>query len=290
MQVFEHICDRRGKLMRPILVFLSARLLGEVNRNTYDAALALELLHTASLMHDDVVDEANQRRGKASVRAAFQNKVAVLSGDYLLAASLSAAARTNSNDIITLIAHLGQRISDGELQQLHNVLNSIVSEADYFEVINKKTAALFEACAMTGAYSVNAEANVVNTLARIGNLIGLCFQLRDDIFDYFPLSETGKPTASDIREGKLTLPAIYVYHKAKSEMEMLVKRIKMREADEADIQTMLTYSINNGGIDYAEQQMDKIKEEAKTLLFGFPKSIIRDSLEAYIDYVSERKY
>ena len=204
--VVSHIRQRNGKMMRPILVLLVARLYGAVCPSTLHAAVSLELLHTASLVHDDVVDESTERRGQLSVNAIFNNKVAVLTGDYLLATSLVHAELTNSHRIIQLVSTLGQDLADGELLQLSNVSNHSFSEEVYFDVIRKKTAALFAACAEAAALSVQVGEEEVAFARLLGEYIGICFQIKDDIFDYFDSKEIGKPTGNDMLEGKLTLP------------------------------------------------------------------------------------
>ena len=208
-QVIMHIRQKNGKMMRPMLVLLAAKLLGGVRPATLHAAASLELLHTASLVHDDVVDESTERRGQLSVNAIFNNKVAVLAGDYLLATALVQAGLTRNLGIIDLISSLGRELAEGELLQLSNVSNEQFSEDVYFEVIRKKTAALFAACTKAGALSVGADAEKTEFLRRFGEYIGLCFQIRDDIFDYYESKEVGKPTGNDMLEGKLTLPVLY---------------------------------------------------------------------------------
>jgi octaprenyl-diphosphate synthase len=289
-QVFDHLRSRKGKQMRPLLVLLVARLLGEVNDCTYHAAVSLELLHAASLVHDDIVDEADERRSRPSVNASFGNKVAVLSGDYLLATSLKVASLTASQDLITLIAGLGQNLSDGELLQLHHVGRQGVSEDTYFEIIRKKTAALFSACAESAAYSVGASQEQRETVALLGEYIGTCFQIRDDIFDYFPQGGIGKPTGKDLAEGKLTLPVLYAYTQGEggSAYAPIVQRIKDRQASPEDIQTLIDFTLRSGGIEYAEQRMQQLGAQAKALLADFPPSAVRTALEAYTDYVITR--
>lgn len=291
-KVFDHVRQRKGKMMRPTLIMLMARLLGEINERTFRSAVSLELLHTASLIHDDVVDESMERRGMPSVNALFHNKVAVLSGDYVLASSLMQASLVNSPVIISLISRLGRELADGELIQLNNISSSEVSEDVYFDIIRKKTAALFSTCAAVAACSVDAAEEAVGFASTLGELIGICFQIRDDIFDYFDTSGTiGKPTGNDMREGKLTLPAIYAYHRAAGDkrIEQLVQRIKSQEATSEEIHEMIDFSVAQGGIEYAEQRMEELKKGAKFMLSTYPDSPVRGALEAYIDYVSERK-
>lgn len=209
-EVLSYIKKRNGKMMRPILVLLMAKLFAAPNASTLHAALSLELLHTASLVHDDVVDESNQRRGQSSVNAMYDNKVSVLVGDYLLATSLKHAAVTGQIELVDLVSRLGQELSEGEIIQLANINNLDFSEEIYFDVIRKKTAALFTASAESGAVSVKASEENIKLAALFGEMIGIAFQIKDDIFDYFENEELGKPTGNDMLEGKLTLPALYV--------------------------------------------------------------------------------
>ena len=209
-EVLSYIKQRNGKMMRPILALLIAKLFGEINDSTLHAALSLELLHTASLVHDDVVDESDKRRGQSSVNAIYNNKVSVLVGDYMLATSLKHSAMTREITIVDLVACLGQNLSEGEIIQLANINASEFSEEVYYDVIRKKTAALFTASAEAGAISVHASDEMVKNARLFGEMIGIAFQIKDDIFDYYSSDEIGKPTGNDMREGKLTLPALYV--------------------------------------------------------------------------------
>lgn len=209
-EVLSYIKRRNGKMMRPILALLIAKLFGEINDSTLHAALSLELLHTASLVHDDVVDESDKRRGQSSVNAIYNNKVSVLVGDYMLATSLKHSAMTRQIRIVDLVACLGQNLSEGEIIQLANINASEFSEEVYYDVIRKKTAALFTASAEAGAISVHASDEMMKNARRFGEMIGIAFQIKDDIFDYYSSDEIGKPTGNDMREGKLTLPALYV--------------------------------------------------------------------------------
>ena len=209
-EVLAYIKKRSGKMMRPILVMLTAKLFGTLNQSTFHTALSLELLHTASLVHDDVVDESDKRRGQSSVNAIYNNKVSVLVGDYMLATSLKHAALTGKVELVELVATLGQELSEGEILQLGNIGKEDFSEEAYFDVIRKKTAALFKASSQSGAVSVGAVQEEVMKAGLLGEMIGIAFQIKDDIFDYFESPELGKPTGNDMLEGKLTLPALYV--------------------------------------------------------------------------------
>ena len=208
-QVLGHIRQRGGKRMRPIMTLLSALNIGEINESTLHSAVGLELLHTASLVHDDVVDESSERRGQASVNAVYNNKVAVLVGDYLLSSALLSVSYTDNQRIIQYLAQLGCTLSAGEILQLQNISNKEFSEEIYYQVINQKTASLFEACGAMGALSAGADDEQVERARQFGHNIGMIFQIRDDIFDYYDSKDIGKPTGNDMLEGKLTLPAIY---------------------------------------------------------------------------------
>lgn len=288
--VVAHIRQRSGKMMRPILVMLVARLYGAVCPATLHAAVSLELLHNASLVHDDVVDESTQRRGQLSVNAIFNNKVAVLTGDYLLATSLVHAELTNSHHIIQLVSALGQDLADGELLQLSNVSNHSFSESVYFDVIRKKTAALFAACTKAAAFSVGVSDEKVEFARLLGEYIGICFQIKDDIFDYFDSQEIGKPTGNDMLEGKLTLPALYVLNtvKDKSAEEIAIK-VKEGTATPDEITRLIAFIKENGGIEYAIRTMNEYKQKAFDLLATLPDSDVCIALRAYLDYVVSRE-
>ena len=289
-QVIAHIRQKNGKMMRPMLVLLAAKLLEEVKPATLHAAASLELLHTASLVHDDVVDDSTERRGQLSVNALFNNKVAVLAGDYLLATALVQAGLTRSLGIVDLISALGRELAEGELLQLSNVRNEKFSEEVYFEVIHKKTAALFAACTKAGALSVGADAEKTEFLRRFGEYIGLCFQIRDDIFDYYESKEIGKPTGNDMLEGKLTLPVLYALNSTcDEEASALAVRVKAGKATADEIARLITFAKQHGGIEYAIQKMDNYRDKALELLSFAPANDVTDALAAYINYVVERE-
>ena len=288
--VVSHIRQRNGKMMRPILVLLVARLYGAVRPSTLHAAVSLELLHTASLVHDDVVDESTERRGQLSVNAIFNNKVAVLTGDYLLATSLVHAEQTHSHPIIQLVSSLGQDLADGELLQLSNVSNHSFSESVYFDVIRKKTAALFAACTKAAAFSVGVGEEEAEFARLLGEYIGICFQIKDDIFDYFDSKEIGKPTGNDMLEGKLTLPALYVLNSTKdSAMLEIAIRVKEGTATPDEIARLIGFIKENGGIEYAVHTMNLYKQKAFGLLASLPDSNVCAALRAYLDYVVDRE-
>lgn len=288
--VIAHIRQKNGKMMRPILVLLSAKLYGNVCPVTLHAAVSLELLHNASLVHDDVVDESTERRGQLSVNAVFNNKVAVLSGDFLLATALVQVAMTRNHDIIGIVSALGRDLADGELLQLSNVSNPQFSETVYFDVIRKKTAVLFAACTKAGALSVGADAEKVELARLFGEYVGLCFQIKDDIFDYFDSKEIGKPTGNDMSEGKLTLPVLHVLNTVKDEaMRELAVRVKNGQAASDEIARLIEFTKQHGGIEYALQTMYAYKEKALSLLASMSDTDVKAALAAYLDYVVERE-
>ena len=289
-EVINFIKQRKGKMMRPILTLLMAKLYGEIEDSTYYAAISLELLHTASLVHDDVVDESDKRRGQSSVNAIYDNKVSVLVGDYLLATSLTNAAMTADVQLVELVSRLGQALSEGEIIQLSNTNASDFSEEVYFDVIKKKTAALFSTAAEAGARSVKSSDEMAKNAALFGELIGIAFQIKDDIFDYYKSDELGKPTGNDMREGKLTLPALYVLNTLKDESMMsLALKIRSLEATSEEISHFIDYVKTNGGIDYATEVMVNYRNQALQILPQTTSPQLRDALTAYIDYVIERK-
>lgn len=288
--VLTYIKKRNGKMMRPILVMLMAKAFGTLNDAARHVALSLELLHTASLVHDDVVDESDKRRGQLSVNAVYNNKLSVLVGDYMLATSLKHAAITGKVELVELVSKLGQELAEGEIIQLSNTTNTDFSESVYYEVIRKKTAALFVVAAESGAVAVNASSENIEKANMFGEMLGIAFQIKDDIFDYFESPEIGKPTGNDMLEGKLTLPAIYVLNKLNDEaLNALALRIRSLEATKEEIATFVETIKKEGGIDYAECAMREYRNKAVGLL---PDSIapdIKAALTAYIDYVIERK-
>ena len=291
--VLSHIRQRGGKRMRPILIFLSAKNYGnEVNDVAQYAAVGLELLHTASLVHDDVVDESSERRGQASVNAEYNNKVAVLTGDYILSSALLRVSLTNNQRIIQLLAELGRTLAAGEILQLSNIKNAALSEDVYFQVINQKTAVLFEACAKIGAIASGAPEDEVQAAAKFGQNIGLAFQIRDDIFDYFDSKEIGKPTGNDMMEGKLTLPVLYALnHTDMESVQTLGRKVKAGTVNKDEIAVLIEFTKQMGGIEYAERKMDELAAEARKYIETSVRSEeLRRSFNAYLDYVIQRNY
>ena len=289
-EVINFIKQRKGKMMRPMLTLLMAKLCGKIEESTYYAAISLELLHTASLVHDDVVDESDKRRGQASVNALYDNKVSVLVGDFLLATSLTNAALTENISLVKLVSCLGQKLSEGEIIQLSNTNASDFSEEVYFDVIKKKTAALFSSAAEAGVRSVESCDEMAEKAYQFGELIGVAFQIKDDIFDYNPSDSLGKPSGNDMKEGKLTLPALYVLNTLNDEsMKELALKIRALEATQDEINLFIDYVKRNGGIEYATQVMIDYRNKALDLLPQTASQDLKEALTSYIDYVIERK-
>ena len=288
--VIEYVARANGKQIRPIILLLSAKLCGEVNQDTIDYAIILELLHTATLIHDDVVDNALERRGQPSVNAKFDNRIAVLLGDYILSLAITNGVKTRSFEVLDIMSKLAHNLSDGELAQLTSSKNFIVDESYYFEVIRKKTAVLLSSCTEMGALSVNASIENINILRVIGENLGLCFQIRDDIFDYFEQGEIGKPTGNDIREGKITLPLIYAINNAPKEVsEPLIVILKNQNFTEENVLKLTEFAKTYKGIEYAQSKMQEIKEKTIALLDTFPDSEVKEAMISLIDYIIERE-
>ena len=290
--VLAHIRQRGGKRMRPMLILLTAKNFGQVSRVTQNAAVGLELLHTASLVHDDVVDESKERRGQASVNATYDNKVAVLVGDYILSTALLRVSLTDNQKIIQLLAELGRTLAAGEILQLSNISNQEISEDIYYQIINNKTAALFEACAKIGALSAGATDEEIAAAAKFGQNIGMIFQIRDDIFDYFDSKEIGKPTGNDMVEGKLTLPVIYALNHSNYEsMQTLARKVKAGTINADEIAVLVEFTKQQGGIEYAERRMEEIAAESRVFIDQYVKEkAVKEALTAYLEYVIQRNY
>lgn len=289
-QVLDHIRKRAGKRMRPMLILLMAKNYGSVSEVTQHSGVGLELLHTASLVHDDVVDESSERRGQASVNATYNNKVAVLVGDYLLSTALLHVSLTGNQQIVQYLAELGRTLAKGEILQLSNISNSEISEDVYYQVIKQKTAALFEACSAIGALSAGASSEEIEQAQLFGQNLGIAFQIRDDIFDYFDSEEIGKPTGNDMAEGKLTLPVIYALNST-GDADMLKLAFKVKEGSVTpdEIATLLEFTKANGGIEYAEQKMEYFRQLCIDFIEkSAVKPDVKEALLAYVDFVIQR--
>uniref|UniRef100_UPI003FEE3712 polyprenyl synthetase family protein n=1 Tax=Prevotella sp. TaxID=59823 RepID=UPI003FEE3712 len=289
-QALAHIRQKTGKRMRPMLILLMARNYGAVTDSTLNAAVGLELLHTASLVHDDVVDESGERRGQASLNATYNNKVAVLVGDYLLSTALLHVAYTGNKQIVQYLAELGRTLASGEILQLSNIRSQGISEDVYYQVIRQKTAALFEACCAIGALSAGAAEAGIVAAKGFGCNLGMIFQIRDDIFDYFESADIGKPTGNDMAEGKLTLPVIYALNTVGDEaMFALARKVKEGTVTADEIAVLVDFTKKNGGIEYAQRRMDELRMQCDAFIRGsVGDREIGDALTAYVDFVIRR--
>lgn len=289
-RVMRYVVKRKGKQIRPMFVFLSAKLFGEVNDATYRAASLVELLHTATLVHDDVVDDSLERRGFFSVYALWKNKASVLIGDYLLAKGLLLSLDNNDFEILKLLSDAVRRMSEGELLQMEKSRSLNLDESIYLEIIQAKTASLLSSACGAGAWSVTGDQAITQKLKDFGEKVGIAFQIKDDLFDYTS-QNIGKPTGNDIKEKKLTLPLIYTLNNAdkqtRKEIIYIIKNENTRKSKIAYITDAVTRS---GGIDYTIAKMDHYKQEALTILHSFPSSPVRDGFEDLVNFVTDRKY
>jgi len=286
-----YIVNRKGKQMRPMFVFLAAKLLnnGEVNERTYRGASVIELIHTATLVHDDVVDESNKRRGFFSINALWKNKIAVLVGDYLLSKGLLLSIDNGDFDLLRIISVAVREMSEGELLQIEKARRLDITEEVYYDIIRQKTATLIAACCSLGACSVKPESTDVETFRKFGELCGMAFQIKDDLFDYGE-EKIGKPTGIDIKEQKMTLPLIYTLNNcSKSEKRWLINSVKNHNKNKKRVREVIAFVKANGGLDYAVQKMLHFKEEALKLLEAYPESQYKSSLELMVNYVVDRK-
>ena len=288
--VNEYVRQGSGKQLRPILVLLCAKLCGPVNPATVHSAVALELLHTASLIHDDVVDDTAERRGRKSVNAQWNNKIAILTGDYMLSDALHQATLTRNLRVLELIANIGMQLSDGELIQLANTEHSKVTEEDYYNVIRKKTALLFSTCTEIGALTTGADEEQLEHLSRFGEYLGICFQLKDDIFDYDENAHIGKPTCNDLRDGKVTLPLIYALRTASADRrDRVLHVIRQKDFSPENIHAIVRFAREQGGIAYAEEQMARFRRMALDELAAFPAGAEKAALEAAAEFAVTRQ-
>ena len=283
--------ERKGKQIRPIMVLLSAKLLGNVSRKVIEGAVAVELLHNASLIHDDVVDDTRLRRDAATINGLWDNHLAVLIGDFFLSNSLMLASGTGDIRIVDSIASLGRLLSIGELDEIYNARYNNLTEEVYFNIIYRKTASLFVSCAEVGAYAAGEpEGERLDALREFARLLGLCFQIKDDIFDYFSDSAVGKPTGNDLREGKITLPLLHVLETgAGADHERMTALARKELLEAAEISELIEYAVTNGGIDYAYQTMERLRDQACDILrANFPPSATLDAFLSLIDFIITR--
>lgn len=285
-----YIVNRKGKQMRPMFVFLTAKMLGTaVNDRTYRGASVIELIHTATLVHDDVVDDSNQRRGFFSINALWKNKIAVLVGDYLLSKGLLLSIDNGDFDLLQIISVAVREMSEGELLQIEKARRLDITEDIYYEIIRKKTATLIAACCALGAKSVVEDAEDVENLRKFGELIGMAFQIKDDLFDYTD-EAIGKPTGIDIKEQKMTLPLIHVLNNcSKTEKRWLINSVKNHNKDKKRVREVIAFVKKHNGLEYAEKKMTTFRNEALSLLEKYPSSDYKDSLILMVNYVIERK-
>lgn len=286
-----YIVNRKGKQMRPMFVFLTAKMIsgGTVNERTYRGASVIELIHTATLVHDDVVDDSNRRRGFFSINALWKNKIAVLVGDYLLSKGLLLSIDNGDFDLLRIISVAVREMSEGELLQIEKARRLDIDEEIYYEIIRQKTATLIAACCALGAKSVSEDDIVVEKMRKFGELIGMAFQIKDDLFDYTD-EAIGKPTGIDIKEQKMTLPLIYALNNCTStEKSWCINSIKNHNKDKKRVKEVIQFVKNKNGLAYAEQKMMQFQQEALQLLQDFPGSEYKDSLTLMVNYVIERK-
>ncbi|HAF76379.1 MULTISPECIES: polyprenyl synthetase family protein [Maribacter] len=290
-RITHYIVNRKGKQMRPMFVFLTAKLLnnGEVNERTYRGASVIELIHTATLVHDDVVDESNKRRGFFSINALWKNKIAVLVGDYLLSKGLLLSIDNGDFDLLKIISVAVREMSEGELLQIEKARRLDITEEVYYDIIRQKTATLIAACCSLGACSVKPESIDVETFRKFGELCGMAFQIKDDLFDYGG-QKIGKPTGIDIKEQKMTLPLIYALnHCSKKEKSWVINSIKNHNKDKKRVKEVIAFVKEKGGLDYAVSKMLQYRNEALELLDTYPESDYKSALQLMVNYVVDRK-
>lgn len=287
-RIMSYIVSRKGKQMRPMFVFLCAGLCGNISEATYRGAALIELLHTATLVHDDVVDDSNYRRGFFSVNALWKNKVAVLVGDYLLSRGLLLAIDNGDFELLRIVSKAVREMSEGELLQIEKARSLDITESVYFEIIRQKTATLISSCCGVGASSADAKAEDVLKMSLFGEKLGVAFQIKDDLFDY-GTAEIGKPVGIDIKEKKMTLPLIYALQKTDySEKKRIINKIKNESHKNAAVQEVITFVKKSGGIEYATKEMERYYQDALAILQDFAPSIYKDSLQQLVEYTIER--
>ena len=289
-RIMRYVVKRKGKQLRPMFVFLAARLFGEANESTYRAASLVELLHTATLVHDDVVDDSVERRGFFSVYALWKNKASVLVGDYLLAKGLLLSLEHDDFQILKFLSDAVRQMSEGELLQMEKSRSLNLDENIYFEIIKSKTASLLASACAAGAWSTSHDAEITARMRAFGEKVGIAFQIKDDLFDYAS-QDVGKPTGNDIKEKKLTLPLIYTLNNVDKETKRkLIYIIRNENTRKAKVQYVIDVVEKNGGIEYTNQKMACYKKEAMDILYSFPASGIRDGFEDLVNFVTDRKY
>jgi octaprenyl-diphosphate synthase len=287
--ILNYIFRRKGKQMRPLLVFLTAKINGDINESTYVAATFIELLHTASLVHDDVVDDAQERRGALSVNALWNSKIAVLVGDYLLSSGLLISVEKNRYDMLEIVSEAVRSMSEGELLQLQKARKLNIKEVDYFKIIQSKTAALIAACTACGAISVTQDPEVIQLMKEFGENIGIAFQIRDDILDYEGNGLTGKAAGNDIKEKKITLPLIHALEQSPySESRHILSIVRQKKKTKAQIAEVIKFVADTGGIEYADLKMNQYRDKALAILDSYPDSDVKESLKGFVYYTTSR--
>jgi octaprenyl-diphosphate synthase len=288
--ITHYLTGRKGKQLRPMLVFLSARLHGEVSETTHRGAAFIEMIHTATLVHDDVVDDANMRRGFFSLNALWKNKIAVLVGDYLLAKGQLLVTDNEEYETLGLVSEAVRQMSEGELMQIEKARRLDIDEEVYYDIIERKTASLIATCCAVGANSVGADKEAVQWMKTFGTKLGIAFQIKDDLFDYQEVNRSGKPSGIDIKEQKMTLPLIYALKQSnKSERKRIISTIKKHHDNPKRVAEVVDYVNHSGGIPYAETAMKSYHDEAMEMLKKFPENEFRASLEQLANYVIERQ-
>jgi octaprenyl-diphosphate synthase len=289
-RIMQYIIKRKGKQLRPMFVFLSAKLQGPINESTYRAAALVELLHTATLVHDDVVDESFERRGFFSINATWKNKIAVLVGDYLLSKGLLLSTTNNDFEHLHILSEAVKQMSEGELLQIEKSRKLNLKEDIYFEIIRTKTASLLASACAVGAWTTSKDETVTNKMKLFGEKVGIAFQIKDDLFDYGK-EDIGKPTGNDIKEKKLTLPLIYTLNTIDATRRReLIYIIKNNNKDPKKVKIVIDAVVAAGGIKYAEAKMNEYRDEALTILYQFPHNEVRKALEDLVRYTTDRKY
>jgi len=287
--ITKYIIKRKGKQMRPMFVFLTAGMCGQITDASFRAASLIELLHTATLVHDDVVDDSNERRGFFSINALWKNKIAVLVGDYLLSKGLLLAINNNDFELLRIVSNATREMSEGELLQIEKARRMDISEDIYFEIIRKKTASLIASCCATGAASSGASPEVINDLHQFGEKVGIAFQIRDDLFDYQSMNNSGKPKGLDIQERKMTLPLIFLLSKSSFiQKRHIINIVRNHSTDTVKVAEIISMVESCGGLDYAHQKMMEYCDSACTIVNRFPKSVFKSSLLDLVQYTIER--
>jgi len=279
----------KGKLLRPIIVLLSGQFFGDINDRVLQSAAAVELLHNASLIHDDVIDQAQERRGTSTINSIWNNHVAVLVGDFFVTGALRCAVRTGDSRILEALANMGKDLSLGEINQVDIARNHNIDEVTYMRIIGAKTASLFECCAAVGGYAMNAPQKILDDLREYTRLLGLCFQIKDDTFDYYNDPIVGKPTGNDLREGKITLPLIYALNcQDAPQRETMLMRINKETLTHEDINQLIDFAKNEGGIDYAYETMKRLQAQANVLIAPYASNPTIGQFKEIFDYVIAR--